>query len=162
MLEEYYNNLATYLSHTLGSNFIFLTFLITSVVSIVYFIVLSYLITKLDTRYFIRQNNLLNNVGTNRLPSHNADKTKPVKSIYSGFNFIVGTTKILLGIFLLVCGLAMLVLPGQGLITILIGLSLIPFPGKHKLEQYLLARKSVRSSLNWIRLKAHKEPFIFD
>ncbi|MBA6417405.1 hypothetical protein H4J50_15435 [Colwellia sp. 6M3] len=56
----------------------------------------------------------------------------------------------------------MLVLPGQGLITMLIGLSLIPFPGKHKLEKNILARKSVRSSLNWIRTKAKKDPFIFD
>ncbi|GAC20421.1 hypothetical protein GARC_3466 [Paraglaciecola arctica BSs20135] len=56
----------------------------------------------------------------------------------------------------------MLVLPGQGLITMLIGLSLIPFPGKHRIERDLLSRNSVRSTLNWIRIKANKEPFIFD
>ena len=70
--------------------------------------------------------------------------------------------KILIGMGLLVCGIVMLVLPGQGLITMLIGLSLIPFPGKNKLEENLLAKKSVRSTLNWIRAKANKEPFVFD
>ncbi|GAC36330.1 hypothetical protein GPSY_0692 [Paraglaciecola psychrophila 170] len=56
----------------------------------------------------------------------------------------------------------MLVLPGQGLITMLIGLSLLPFPGKDKMEQNILSRKSVRTTLNWIRVKAKKPPFIFD
>jgi hypothetical protein len=56
----------------------------------------------------------------------------------------------------------MLVLPGQGLLTMLIGLSLLPFPGKQKMEQNILSRKSIRQSLNWIRIKANKEPFIFD
>ena len=75
---------------------------------------------------------------------------------------LVKIVKIIIGIFLLVCGIAMLVLPGQGLLTMLIGLSMLPFPGKHKIEQNLLARKSIRSSLNWIRIKANKEVFIFD
>ena len=75
---------------------------------------------------------------------------------------IVNFVKILLGLCLVVCGIVMLVLPGQGIITILVGLSLLPFPGKHKIEQFLLARKSVRYSLNWIRSKANKAPFMFD
>ena len=80
----------------------------------------------------------------------------------NGVSYVVNIAKILIGVFLLLCGIAMLVLPGQGLLTIVIGLSLIPFPGKKKLEQNILSRKSVRSSLNWIRTKANKAPFIFD
>jgi hypothetical protein len=75
---------------------------------------------------------------------------------------MVKIAKIIVGVFVLVCGIVMLVLPGQGLITMLIGLSLLPFPGKNRIEQNLLSRKSVRFTLNWIRFKANKEPFIFD
>ncbi|WP_202904993.1 hypothetical protein [Neptunomonas antarctica] len=76
--------------------------------------------------------------------------------------WLVECVKILLGMVLLVAGIAMLILPGQGLITMVVGLSLIPFPGKRRLELFLLSRKAVRSSLNWIRIKADKDPFIFD
>src|SRR6056297_525261 len=43
--------------------------------------------------------------------------------------------KNLAGIVFVVMGLAMLVLPGQGVISILLGISLTDFPGKFKLEQ---------------------------
>ncbi|ABG39989.1 hypothetical protein Patl_1466 [Paraglaciecola sp. T6c] len=152
MLTEYYTIATTYLTDTFGPNFIFLTILLTSAVSIGYFILMSYIITNMDKRYFIRRKNKDKNADIipNRTPGKNS------------LIFIIEMVKILFGIGLLVCGIIMLVLPGQGLITMLIGLSLIPFPGKNKLEQNLLSRQSVRSSLNWIRAKANKEPFIFD
>jgi hypothetical protein len=53
-------------------------------------------------------------------------------------------------------GLLMLVLPGQGLLTIVTGLLLINYPGKYKLEQKLVAVPSVFRALNWIRVKANK------
>jgi len=52
----------------------------------------------------------------------------------------------------------MLVLPGQGLLTIVTGLLLINYPGKYKLEQKLVAIPSVFRALNWIRVKANKPP----
>lgn len=159
--------MTTYLMETFGANFIFLTILVTTVASIVYFIVISYIITQLDTRYFLRHDLVHQdldhkNIITNISSAENTNKTPALMSINNGVTFVVNLVKIIFGICLLICGVAMLVLPGQGLITMLIGLSLIPFPGKHKLEQKLLERKSVRSSLNWIRIKAKKEPFIFD
>ncbi|WP_220465497.1 hypothetical protein [Colwellia sp. BRX10-3] len=126
------------------------------------------MITQLDTRYFLRKNSVLEKnsptmISANKSTGDNANETTHFISINnSSVSFIVNIVKVLFGVLLFVCGLAMLVLPGQGLITMLIGLSLIPFPGKHKLEQNLLARKSVRSSLNWMRTKAKKDPFIFD
>ena len=50
----------------------------------------------------------------------------------------------------------MLVLPGQGLLTIVTGLILINYPGKYKLEKKLVAMPSVFKALNWIRDKANK------
>ncbi len=61
------------------------------------------------------------------------------------------------GVFL-VAGLAMLVLPGQGVIMILAGLTLLDFPGKRALELRIVRRKKVLSSLNWVRTRAGKPP----
>lgn len=65
------------------------------------------------------------------------------------------------GLALLVAGMAMLVLPGQGLITILIGVSFMDFPKKHELEELLVRRPGIIRSLNWLRRKQNKEPFVF-
>lgn len=59
--------------------------------------------------------------------------------------------KNLLGLILLVAGIAMLVLPGQGLLTIVIALTLLNFPGKYHLERWVVSRSLVFRSINWIR-----------
>lgn len=59
---------------------------------------------------------------------------------------------------LVLSGLAMLVLPGQGIITILLGVSLASFPGKHALERRLVRRKAVHGTINWIRRKGGRGP----
>jgi hypothetical protein len=64
--------------------------------------------------------------------------------------------KNLLGIVLVCTGVAMLVFPGQGILTILIGLMLINFPGKRALEQRLVRRPAVLRTMNWMRAKAHQ------
>ena len=66
--------------------------------------------------------------------------------------------KNIIGLSLIIGGLLMLVLPGQGLLTIVTGLLLINYPGKYKLEQKLVAIPSVFKALNWIRVKANKPP----
>ncbi len=63
------------------------------------------------------------------------------------------------GVVLLIVGVAMLVLPGQGLLTILLALSLLDFPGKHALLRRMVGRKSVAKALQWLRAKAHRPPF---
>lgn len=157
MLTENYHKIANYLTEHFGANFIFLSILLTTAASFIYFIVISYIITQMDKRYFI-QRSIEGKINATNVVGQNAHSKANITSL----NLVLNLVKILAGIFLLICGVVMLVLPGQGLLTILLGLSLIPFPGKHKLEQNLLARKSIRSSLNWIRTKANKEPFIFD
>ena len=56
-----------------------------------------------------------------------------------------------LGSILILAGIAMLVLPGQGLLTVLAGIFVLDFPGKYKLERYLVRKPTVLNSLNWIR-----------
>ncbi len=63
-----------------------------------------------------------------------------------------------LGGVLLLAGLAMMVLPGQGIITTLVALSLLEFPGKRRLELRLIRQRHVSGAVNWIREKAGRPP----
>lgn len=65
--------------------------------------------------------------------------------------------KNLLGLLLLVAGLAMLVLPGQGLLTLFVSLMLLDFPGKIRLERAIVSRPNILKSINWLR-RRHRRP----
>jgi hypothetical protein len=52
------------------------------------------------------------------------------------------------------------VLPGQGLLTIVVGLLLIDFPGKYSLERRLAGQSHVFRMLNWIRRKHQCAPLV--
>ncbi len=66
--------------------------------------------------------------------------------------------KNVLGGVLLIAGLAMLVLPGQGLLTLFVGFLLIDFPGKYRLEQWLVRRRYILGPINWLRRRRHRPP----
>jgi len=68
--------------------------------------------------------------------------------------------KNVLGLILFVSGIAMLVLPGQGIITIFVGLYLLNFPGKRRLELAIVRRRPVRRAIDWIRRRARRPPLI--
>ncbi|MHB8864685.1 MAG: hypothetical protein ACYC6N_19945 [Pirellulaceae bacterium] len=61
--------------------------------------------------------------------------------------------KNLLGLFLVVMGgiLSVPGIPGQGLLTVLLGLVLLDFPGKRHLERKILARPYVRRLVDRVR-----------
>ena len=67
----------------------------------------------------------------------------------------------LLGAVLLLAGVAMLVLPGQGLLTVVLGLCLMDFPGKRKVLEWMVEKKALQQGLNWLRRKRGKEVFVF-
>lgn len=64
----------------------------------------------------------------------------------------------LLGWLTILAGLAMLILPGPGAVVILLGVMLAEFPGKRRLERWIISRKSVMSPANWLRSKFSKPP----
>ena len=68
--------------------------------------------------------------------------------------------KNMLGIIFVLAGLLMLALPGQGFLTIIIGLALMDFPGKYHAERWIVSRHSVLRLINWIRRKAAQPPLI--
>ncbi|WP_437227313.1 PGPGW domain-containing protein [Planctomicrobium sp. SH661] len=69
--------------------------------------------------------------------------------------------KNLLGVALVAAGVVMIVLPGPGLLVILLGLSIIDAPGKQWLMRRGLQYRSVRRTLNWIRRKGGSPPLKF-
>lgn len=68
-----------------------------------------------------------------------------------------GIGLVLLGIVLSVPGV-----PGQGILTILLGLMLVDFPGRRKLEQRLVRWPRVRRSIDRLRLRFGRPPLILD
>lgn len=55
------------------------------------------------------------------------------------------------GVVLVLAGMALLVLPGQGLLTILIGFALMNFPGKFRIERWIVSRGPTLKVINHIR-----------
>ena len=52
----------------------------------------------------------------------------------------------------------MLLTPGQGLLSILVGIMLMDLPGKYKVERAIIRKEKVLSTINWLRAKAHRPP----
>ncbi|MGB0257120.1 MAG: PGPGW domain-containing protein [Coraliomargarita sp.] len=68
--------------------------------------------------------------------------------------------KNVIGSLLILLGLILLLLPGQGLLTILIGVSMTNFPGKYRLERRLVSRPAIHKSLDKIRSLAKRPPLL--
>ncbi|TKS60057.1 MAG: hypothetical protein EWM72_01645 [Nitrospira sp.] len=66
--------------------------------------------------------------------------------------------KNLAGAIFLLAGFLMLFLPGQGILTMLIGISMLDFPGKRKLEAKLIGQPTILNVINGMREKFGKPP----
>ena len=99
-----------------------------------------------------------------RLPAdyfvHQERFRKPWRAIPPLFRLFLLLGKNILGFILLFAGVLMLVLPGQGILTILIGLTLIDFPGKFRFERWLVSREPVLASVNWLRRRAGRTELV--
>jgi hypothetical protein len=67
----------------------------------------------------------------------------------------IGLVLIVLGALLSLPGI-----PGQGVLTMLIGLMLVDFPGKRALEKKLVARRGVLETMNRVRAWLGKPPLV--
>ena len=70
--------------------------------------------------------------------------------------------KNIIGYLLIVGGILMLLLPGQGLFTIFIGLMMSNYPGKYYIEKKIIAIPSILKTINWLRKQSNKEPIIIN
>ena len=66
--------------------------------------------------------------------------------------------KNVVGVVFVLSGFAMLFLPGQGLLTILIGVSLMDFPKKRALEAKMVGQPTLLGVINAMRHKFGKPP----
>lgn len=101
-------------------------------------IIIVWLVTKLPTDYFTAK----------RRRALGSWDQYPLRRL------VILFAKNALGVVLLVAGLVMIVAPGQGMLTIVVGLMLLDFPGKFRLECWLVTRRHVWRSLNWLRKRA--------
>ena len=105
-------------------------------------VVLAFVVITLPADYFTRDN---------RTP---ASLTRPHPLPWRALSVL----KNLVGILFILIGIALLVLPGQGALTILIGLTMTNFPGKYRLERRMMRQPAIHKTLNKIRTLAKKVP----
>lgn len=72
--------------------------------------------------------------------------------------------KNLLGVLLVALGVLMSIpgVPGQGVLTILLGIMLLDFPGKRELEFKIVSRPKVLEKINRLRHRFSKPPLVLD
>ena len=75
---------------------------------------------------------------------------------------MVSILRNVLGVILLCGGFIMLFIPGQGLLTMAVGLFMLDYPGKFKLERHLVSYPTILRGLNWIRRRYNKPPLIIE
>jgi hypothetical protein len=98
-----------------------------------------------------------------RLPPHYFDERHPrnwMQDHHPVLRLIGLGLKNAVGVLLFLAGVAMIVLPGQGLLTMLIGISLLDFPGKRHLERRLVGQPAVLRTINKLREKFGRPPLI--
>ena len=76
-------------------------------------------------------------------------------------HWLARTGRTLLGVVLVGVGVVLSVpgVPGQGLLTIVAGLALIEFPGRHRVISAILSRPTVLRAANRLRVRFKRQPF---
>ncbi len=98
-----------------------------------------------------------------KLPADHFNKNRKTK-FWSGSHPALNAAKVIgkniIGVLLVALGVVLSLpgVPGQGLITILLGIMLIDFPGRDRLEQKLLSRPAIVKTINRLRERFGKPP----
>jgi len=117
-----------------------LIFLVTFIFNLA---IVSFILVKLPTDYF--KKNHQPSLWSGPRPAVNAAKV-------IGKN-LLGVVLVLVGIVLSLPGV-----PGQGLLTVLLGIMLLDFPGIRRLERKLLTRPAIVNAITRLRGKFGKPP----
>ena len=102
-----------------------------------------------------------------KLPADHFSKNRKTK-FWDGPNPALHAAKVIgkniAGVLLVALGVVLSLpgVPGQGLLTILLGVMLLDFPGRDRLEQKLLHRPSIKNSINKLRARFGKRPLELD
>ena len=112
--------------------------------SVVGAIVLPILISRLPVDYF---------VGERRRPLESLRARHPLLRI------ALIVLKNLAGVGFVALGVLMLIGPGPGILSFLVAISLLDFPGKHRFEQRLARNRVIHRILDSIRIRFHRPVF---
>jgi len=104
------------------------------------FIMLPVMITRLPQNYFVSD-----------------ERPSPLSRILI-VHWILMALKNALGFAFVLLGIVLLFLPGQGLLTLIIGLTIMNYPGKFAIERWLAMRPHVLPALNWLRTRYGQPP----
>lgn len=80
---------------------------------------------------------------------------------HSAVRALIWAGRNIVGVIMIILGGFMLVLPGQGLLTILVGLLLCDFPGKRTFLRWFVLKVGLAKALNSFRKKHGHPPFLF-
>lgn len=86
-----------------------------------------------------------------------ADKPPAIRYLGIAGKNLLGVALVIVGILLSLPGV-----PGQGFLTILLGIMLVDFPGKQKLEYKLVSRPQVRNAIDKLRQRFGKPKLVLD
>lgn len=96
-----------------------------------------------------------------RLPPDYFDERHPrqwMANYHPVLRLVGRIAKNAVGAVLLAVGIVLLFLPGQGILTILIAVSLLDFPGKRYIERRIVGQETVLRAVNALREKYGKPP----
>lgn len=102
-----------------------------------------------------------------RIPADYFQKDRP-RNLWSdrhpAVRFLGLFAKNVLGVLLVALGIVMSIpgVPGQGILTILLGVMLLDFPGKNNLEHKLVSRPPVLKAINKLRYRFGKPSLLLD
>lgn len=95
-----------------------------------------------------------------RMPADYFVTVRQAKYDRSALGWLVWLLRNSLATVLLFVGLLLLVLPGQGLLMILIALGVSTSRHKYSIERSIISRKAVFKTVNWIRKRFQRNPII--
>ncbi len=84
----------------------------------------------------------------------------PWRHRHPAISLLLAALKNMAGALFVVSGLLMCFVPGQGLLSMLVGLTMMNYPGKYRLERWIVTRRPIWRSLCWLRARAHVPPLV--
>jgi hypothetical protein len=98
----------------------------------------------------------------NYFSSHYQQDFLPGSSWYVRWGAVI--LKNILGVFLVLLGIVLSLpgVPGQGILTILLGLIMLDIPGKRPIEAKIIQRPAILSAVNDLRARYNKPPLVMD
>jgi hypothetical protein len=86
-----------------------------------------------------------------------ADRPRVIRGLAIVGKNLLGVVLVVIGILLSIPGV-----PGQGMLTILLGVMLLDFPGKTRLEYWLVSRPKILNTINKLRHRFSKPELVLD